>query len=65
MERGCWVQIARLPTVPDQLGEDEQASEREETQNDDCGALYPFKVGQKSLPEDCDDDQGGKTDTGN
>lgn len=64
MERGRWVQIARLPTVPDQLGEDEQASECEETQDDNCGVLYPFKVGQKSLPEDCDDDQSGKTDTG-
>ena len=64
VERGRSIEVAGLPAAPDQLREDEQAGEREETQDGGGGVLNLFKAREKSSPEEGNCDQYGKADAG-
>src|SRR5277367_6828704 len=47
----CGVQVTSLPAAPDKLGENNETSERKESENGSSSALDGFKSRQKSLPE--------------
>lgn len=62
MKRGSRIEVARLPTTPDQLREDKQAGESEEAQNGRGGVLDFFEARGKFPPEDGDRDKSEEAD---